>query len=59
METYSIIRMYRETNRVSEIVETGLTLEQAQTHCRSEDTHGEGWFDGYETDRHRKNERGE
>ena len=24
-----------------------MTLEEAQEHCNREDTHGEGWFDGY------------
>ena len=48
METYKIIRMYRDSNKDSIIVDTGLTLEEAQAHCRREDTHGDGWFDGYE-----------
>jgi hypothetical protein len=26
----------------------GLTLDQAQAHCTRDDTHGEGWFHGYE-----------
>lgn len=43
---YKIIRMrFNGTNRV---IKRGLTLEEAQAHCRREDTHGEGWFDGYE-----------
>jgi hypothetical protein len=29
------------------VVKTGVTLEEAQEHCQREDTHGEGWFDGY------------
>lgn len=45
-ERYSIIRFYREGGRTVEA--TGLTLEQAQTHCRRDDTRGDGWFDGYE-----------
>ena len=26
-----------------------LTLEEAQAHCHRDDTHGPGWFDGYDT----------
>lgn len=45
-ETYRIIR-YTFGER-KEIQQTGLTLKEAQAYCRGEDTHGEGWFDGYE-----------
>ena len=31
----------------SEVMQEGLTLEQAQEHCQRDDTHGEGWFDAY------------
>lgn len=48
-QTYRIIRFYQD-DRDTEIVVRGLTLDQAQAHCRREDTHGEGWFDGYEAD---------
>ena len=44
--TYKIIR-FRFNGR-PRVIKRGLTLEEAQTHCRREDTHGEGWFDGYE-----------
>ena len=44
--TYMIIRF--RFNGDNEVVRRGLTLEEAQAHCRDEDTHGEGWFDGYE-----------
>ena len=30
------------------VIETGLTLDEAQEHCQRPDTHGDGWFDGYE-----------
>ena len=48
VETYKIIRMYRDENRNSRVVKRGLTLEEAQEHCGREDTHGDGWFDGYD-----------
>ena len=44
--TYRIVR-YR-FGEMKEIQQTGLTLKEAQFHCRQEDTHGDGWFDGYE-----------
>jgi hypothetical protein len=46
MMSYKIIRFSQ--NGLNRIIETGLTLEEAQAHCRREDTHGPGWFDGYE-----------
>lgn len=48
--SYKIIRFYQD-DQPSAIVKTGLTLEQAQTHCRQEHTHGPGWFDGYDEER--------
>lgn len=45
MTTYKIIRFRQDGD--NETRETGLTLEEAQAHCQREDTHGEGWFDGY------------
>lgn len=46
MATYKILRF--RFNGETTVQETGLTLEEAQAHCRREDTHGDGWFDGYE-----------
>jgi hypothetical protein len=46
--TYKIVR-FRFKDEPEDIVR-GLTLEQAQAHCQREDTHGEGWFDGYTED---------
>jgi hypothetical protein len=43
--TYSIVRFNFEGE--NEVIQTGLTLEEAQEHCNREDTHGDGWFDGY------------
>lgn len=44
--TYKIIRFrFKGRNRV---IKRGLTLEEAQAHCRRSDTRGPGWFDGYD-----------
>ena len=43
--TYKIVR-YRFKGE-NEVIEEGLTLEEAQEHCNREDSHGDGWFDGY------------
>lgn len=60
--TYKIVRMFRDRDRPSEVLATGLTLEEAQTWCRDPETswrtctrgdriaiterHGP-WFDAY------------
>ena len=49
--TYSIIRFYKERHKPSRVIKRGLTLEQAQAHCRNPSTQKEGeWFDGYESE---------
>lgn len=48
MTTYKIIRFYQDWDRDSKVMLTGLTLDEAQAHCQRDDTHGDGWFDGYE-----------
>ena len=48
MKTYKIIRFYFSGSIL--IVKEGLTLEDAQAHCRRDDTHGDDWFDGYESE---------
>lgn len=49
METYKIVRTYKDWDRPSKVILTGLTLKEAQEHCRRPDTRKEGvWFDGYE-----------
>lgn len=45
MSTYSIVRFRFQEE--SELIDSGLTLEEAQEHCSRDDTHGDGWFDGY------------
>jgi hypothetical protein len=45
MTTYKVVRFVFDGDNVD--VAFGLTLEEAQEHCQREDTHGEGWFDGY------------
>jgi hypothetical protein len=48
MSTYSIVRFRQDGD--NDVVVRGLTLEQAQAHCQRDDTHGDGWFDGYRED---------
>lgn len=43
---YRIIR-FRQNGR-ARTVRSNVTLADAQAHCRREDTHGAGWFDGYD-----------
>lgn len=43
--TYSIIRF--KFKGENEVIKTGLTLEEVQEHCERDDTHGDGWFDGW------------
>ena len=56
MKTYRIVRFNRNYPG-RKIIQTGLTLHQAQEHCQSEDTHeldSEGvtiWFDGCEEEK--------
>ena len=61
--TYAIVRMFQNPGERRRVVKRGLTLEQAQEHCRDPETssrtctqaqhkrrtttHGP-WFDGYE-----------
>jgi hypothetical protein len=47
--TYRIVRFYRDDHD-TQIIQTGLTLADAQAHCTRNDTHGDGWFDGYEAE---------
>ena len=46
---YNIVRSYHPSlEKRDRIVQRGLTLEQAQDHCRNPKTRKDGqWFDGY------------
>lgn len=63
MSTYRIVRMYQNAYIPSRVVKRGLTLEEAQAHCRDPETSSRTatgydaqritmaygpWFDGYE-----------
>lgn len=50
MATYKIVRFFRDDSSLNRTVKRGLTLEEAQTWCRRDDTRAEGWFDGYTED---------
>lgn len=56
--SYRIVRKYRDSNHPDHnmVVDDDVTLEEAQEHCSSEDTHEKGvWFDCYyENDRQQK-----
>lgn len=43
--TYEIVRFHFKGE--SEVIAQGKTLDEAQEWCEREDTHGDGWFDGY------------
>lgn len=60
---YNIVRMYRDAYPRRRIIKRGLTLEQAQAHCRDKETSSSTatnpvarrrtatlgpWFDGYQ-----------
>lgn len=47
--TYKIIRFRQDGD--NEVIDRGLTLEEAQAHCKDPSTRGDGWFDGYDEDR--------
>ena len=46
--SYKIVRFRFKGNKRT--IKRGLTLQEAQAHCRRDDTRGEGWFDGYESE---------
>jgi hypothetical protein len=46
--TFKIVRFRFQGD--NEVIETGLTLEEAQSHCEDPETSGDGWFDGYQVE---------
>jgi hypothetical protein len=63
MSTYRIVRMFQNPSIRSKVIKRGLTLEEAQSHCRNPETSSRtatgtdaqcytlaygAWFDGYE-----------
>lgn len=45
---YNIVRHYQQRTRNRKIIRRGLTLADARIWCKRSDTHGPGWFDGFE-----------
>ncbi|MFY9838224.1 MAG: hypothetical protein WAK55_17490 [Xanthobacteraceae bacterium] len=45
VKRYKIVRFFKDGPSFT--IKTGLTLDEAQAHCKREDTHGDDWFDGY------------
>lgn len=43
---YRVIRFYQYGS--PRVIKSKLSLAEAQNHCKREDTHGDGWFDGYD-----------
>jgi hypothetical protein len=50
---YDIVRFFRDPDKDEIVIQDSVTLEEAQIHCNREDTHGDGWFDGYRDHVHR------
>lgn len=46
--TYKVRRFFQDERKNTQVIETGLTLEQAQAHCQDPSSKGIGWFDGYD-----------
>lgn len=44
---FRIIRFFR-SGRKPRTIKQSLTEAEAQAHCSREETHGNGWFDGYD-----------
>lgn len=52
MTTYKIVRSFHPSlDKSGRIIARGLTLEEAQSHCKNPKTRKDGeWFDGYESE---------
>lgn len=46
--TYRIVRFFQDRDKPKEVIDTGLTFQDAKDHCNDPDTRGDGWFDGFE-----------
>jgi hypothetical protein len=57
MTLYNIVRFYApHINKPNRTILKGLSLEQAQQHCRDPKTRKDGeWFDGFARPTHEKN----
>ena len=66
MTTYKIVRMFQRDGTAKRTIKTGLTLDEAQAHCRNPETSSStaklskqvartktrgAWFDGYEEEK--------
>ena len=49
---YKIVRFYApHLNKSNRVIQRGLTLEEAQEHCKNPETRKAGeWFDGYDAE---------
>lgn len=50
-ETYRIVRYFRGDDPTL-IIRSGLSIIEARSWCNRPETHGTGWFDGYERESH-------
>ena len=48
MESYSVIKFNRDGE--NEVVYEGLTKAEAKAICQGEESHGEGWFLGFQAE---------
>lgn len=45
---YNIIRFFKDPSKKNKLIKKGLTLLEAQLHCKNPKTRKEGvWFDGF------------